>query len=204
MRFWDGSAWTGQRTWNGSGWVESALAPAPPTRKRNPLPYVLAIAGAATAAVVVVVVIVVANQGDNGKASGNGSRSTTGNSTHQGAGSGTSAALIRWERAANGGKTNVQAIQAVEKDVHAIGVDYGNQADSTTVGADCGHLSDDLLGFPTDAPDAAVSTNLTKAKEYLASGSVDCGADDHAASVELNTAIDFLNRAISRIQSLGG
>src|SRR5436305_1721199 len=37
MRFWDGSAWTGQRTWNGSGWVESALAPAPPTRKRNPL-----------------------------------------------------------------------------------------------------------------------------------------------------------------------
>jgi len=126
-------------------------------------------------------------------------------------GSSSGSSMSAWSSAtSNGGtninqSTNVQAINAVEKDIGTIGQDFSNGADDTTLGADCDQLTQDSTAFPTpDSPDATVNDNLKKASDYLISGSTDCNVDNQSASTELNKAVDFINTAVGRIKSLGG
>jgi hypothetical protein len=101
-------------------------------------------------------------------------------------------------------QTNVETVNAVEKDLSAVGQDFADSADDTTLGTDCDQLSQDGLAFPQpDSPDATVNDALKKASDYLTSGSVDCNVDNEAASTELNKAIDYINTAVARIKSLG-
>ncbi|HTK17107.1 MAG TPA: hypothetical protein VL769_11990 [Acidimicrobiia bacterium] len=100
--------------------------------------------------------------------------------------------------------TNAQVMHAVETALGAVGQDFADSADDTTLGADCDQLSQASLAFPQpDSPDATVNDNLKKASDYLISGSVDCNVDNQAASTELNKAIDYINTAVARIKSLG-
>ena len=212
QRYWDGSGWTAQRVWNGAQWVATALGAPPPVvaplavspkhRHRG-----LWIGGGAALAVVVVVVAVAVAAGGSHKGSVAARTSSPAalNSSSDLSAAG-SANWRAWENAeVHPGLTNVQNINTVEKDVAAIGKDYSSQADSTTLAVDCNQLSQDLVeSTPTDSPDQTVSADLSKAFDYLASGSVDCGVDDQAASSELNKAIDYLNAATSKIKSLGG
>ena len=124
------------------------------------------------------------------------------------AGSSSGNAMDDWAKSSvsalgSSGATNAQAINTVEKDISTIGKDYSANADSTTLDADCSQLTQDILGWPSDSPDATVNQNLKKAFDYLNSGSTDCGVDDQAASTELNKAVDYINAATSRIKSLG-
>jgi hypothetical protein len=203
QRYWDGSAWTGQRIWDGAKWVDAA---APLGQRISGRWWWL---GGAMLAAIAVGSILAATVGGSHKAAGasdpGGSVPTT--TVHATAGSGQ--AMRAWEARKStqfvlaGGHSNAQAIIVAERDVAAIGKDYSDSADQTTLEHDCFQLRQDV-GIPDDSPNNTVNGNLSKASEYLVSGSTDCGADDQAASAELNKAIDYLNAAISEIKSLGG
>jgi hypothetical protein len=136
------------------------------------------------------------------------SQDTTGDTGNGSPSSGSSVSTWLSSTSTGGGNakqdTNVQVMNAVEKDLSAVGQDFADSADDTTLGADCAQLSQDSLAFPQpDSPDATVNDNLKKASDYLISGSVDCNVDNEAASTELNKAIDYINTAVARIKSLG-
>ena len=201
QRYWDGSGWNGQRVWDGAQWMDAAPAPAP--QRSNRRWWWL---GDGLLAAIVVGSIVAATAGGSHKSAGASDPGGRVGTAPVHASAGSARAIRAWETTDNeSGRTNVQIINTVEKDVATIGNDYSSQADSTTVGTDCGQLSQDLVeSAPTDSPDQTVNGNLSKAFEYLVSGSTDCGVDDQAASTELNKAIDFLNAATSEVKSLGG
>ena len=215
QRYWDGSWWTGQRSWNGTQWVETAQGgpePMSPPVAVPPKPRRRAwwIGGGAALAVVAVVVAVAVSSGDSSKGPG----SVAARTSSPAAGShrpvaGSANAMRTWEETKSDRSelTNGQTINTLEKDIATLGQDYAGQADDTTMFQDCNQISpqgDGSFFIPTDSPDASVNANLSKASDYLVSASTDCNVDDQAAAVELNKVIDYLNAAAGQIKALGG
>jgi hypothetical protein len=225
QRYWDGSGWTAQRAWNGAQWVETAQgAPAPvvaplavPPKHRH---RGLWIGGGAALAVAVVGVVTAVALSAGGSHKGlarvhqlspAAGVSTTAQPTQpdsfpsDDSSAGTANPMQAWENTQNeSGLTNLQIINAVEKDMATIGKDYSSQADDVMLGDDCDQLKEDLvLSALTDSPDPTVTANLNKAFEYLGSAS-GLFCDEQLAATDFNKGIDYLNTATSEIKSLGG
>jgi hypothetical protein len=227
QRYWDGSRWTAQRAWNGAQWVDTAqgarapvVAPlaVPPTHRHRRL----WIGGGAALAVAVVGVVtaVAVSAGASHKGSvavaartsSSAARVSTATQTTPAdsfpsdpSSDGTANSMRVWENTdpnGLGGQTNLQRINAVEKDLATVIKDYDSQADDTTLFNDCQPFEADAI--PTDSPDPTVNANLTKASEYDVTASVDCTFDDEEAATVLNKLVDYLNTATSEMQALGG